>query len=200
MLPTVILKPGELYVLTGPNGSGKSTLALKLLKESKLDGSLFLSFQQPVSVPGVSYVNFLRLAYNSRHPGARRAIGSKKIDSIGRSGSLQNDDGTMGPLEFYKYLKEQAKILAIPEEFLSKDLNCEMSGGEKKKMEIFQALVLKPKLAIFDEPDSGVDSQNLKLIIKAIKSLQQNGTGILVITHNKNLVKSLNPTHKYVMS
>lgn len=165
-------QPGKLAVLLGPNGSGKSTLARKILEKDKLSGKVFLGFQQPVSVPGVSYLDLLKAASKT------------KLD----------------PLKFYEFLKEKAKLLEIPEEFLSRDLNLNFSGGEKKKMEVFQALVLQPKFAIFDEPDSGVDARNLKLIIKAIQSLQKQGTGVLVITHNANLVKTLKPWKKYAIS
>jgi Fe-S cluster assembly ATP-binding protein len=165
------IKKGELCVLMGPNGSGKSTLATEILKRSQLDGSVFLGFQQPVTVPGVNYNNFLRLA-------------SKK---------------KLGPLEFYQLLKAKAKILAIPEEFLNRNLNENLSGGEKKKMELLQALVLEPDYAILDEPDSGVDSQSLRLIVKAIKILQTNGTGVLLITHSQSFIKKMQPAGKYYL-
>ncbi len=165
------IKRGELCVLMGPNGSGKSTLGRAIIKNSKMDGQIFLGFQQPVTVPGVNYLNFLRLAYR------------KKLD----------------PLEFYKYLKEKAKILEIPEEFLTRSLNDQFSGGEKKRMELLQALVLKPKYAILDEPDTGTDVDSLKLIAKGIKVLQNQDTGILLITHYQRLLKYLKPTRVYVL-
>ena len=136
-----------------------------------MDGEIFLGFQQPVAVPGVNYLNFLRLAYR------------KKLD----------------PLEFYKYLKEKAKILEIPEEFLTRSLNDQFSGGEKKRMGLLQALVLEPKYAILDEPDTGTDVDSLKLIAKGIKVLQKQGTGILLITHYQRLLKYLKPTRVYVL-
>lgn len=129
-----------------------------------LADKFFLGFQTPPAVPGVNYITFLRLAY-------------RKLD----------------PLSFYRHLKSKAKLLKIPEEWLARSLNDNFSGGEKKKMEMLQALVLQPKYAIFDEPDSGVDQQNLKLITKALRLLQKNGTGIMVITHNKDLLKILKP-------
>lgn len=165
------IKPGELHVLVGPNGSGKSTLARTIIEKQivetpKLGVStpIFLGFQTPPAVPGVNYITFLRLAYRKQDP-----------------------------LSFYRYLKSKAKLLGVPEDWLSRSLNDNFSGGEKKKMEMLQALVLQPKYAIFDEPDSGVDQQNLKLIIKALRLLQKNGTGIMVITHSKNLIKLLKP-------
>ncbi|MBI3559497.1 ABC transporter ATP-binding protein [Candidatus Gottesmanbacteria bacterium] len=165
------IKKGELCVLMGPNGAGKSTLGRAIVKNSEMDGEIFLGFQQPVTVPGVNYLNFLRLAYR------------KKLD----------------PLEFYKYLKEKAKILEIPEEFLTRSLNDQFSGGEKKRMELLQALVLEPKYAILDEPDTGTDVDSLKLIAKGIKVLQTRGTGILLITHYQRLLKYLKPARVYVL-
>ncbi len=164
------IKPRELHVLMGPNGSGKSTVSRAILEQSKLDGSIFLGFQNPVTVPGVNFVTFLRLAY-------------KKL----------------GPLEFYKLLKEKAKILEIPEEFLGRNLNENLSGGEKKRMEMLQAIILKPKFAILDEPDTGTDVDSLKLIAKAVRELQKGGTGILLITHYNRLLKFLSPEHVHVL-
>ncbi|MDO8515182.1 MAG: ABC transporter ATP-binding protein [bacterium] len=147
---------GELHVLMGPNGSGKSTLARAIVAPD-----VFLGFQNPVTVPGVNFVTFMRLAY-------------RKLD----------------PLSFYRYLKSKAKLLNIPEEWLSRNVNEGFSGGEKKRMEMLQALVLQPKFAILDEPDTGVDFDSLKLIAKAIKILLRS-SGILLITHNPKILKLL---------
>ncbi len=161
-------------MLVGSNGSGKSTLARKIIEKDRLSGKVLLGFQEPVAVPGVNYNNFLRIAYNK---------GKKQL----------------GPLEFYQLLKEKAKFLEIPEEFLSRDLNLSFSGGEKKKMEILQALVLEPKFAIFDEPDSGMDVHNQKLLVKGLKYLLKKRAGILLITHNPKFLKSLKPVKVYKM-
>ena len=160
---------GELHVLMGPNGSGKSTLAKAIVEDSKLDGSVFLGFQNPVTVPGVNFVTFLRLAY-------------RKLD----------------PLSFYRYLKSKAKLLDIPEEWLSRNVNEGFSGGEKKRMEMLQAIVLKPKFAILDEPDTGVDFDSLKLIAKAIKILLRS-SGILLITHNPKILKLLKVNFVHIL-
>lgn len=186
---------GNLNVLMGPNGSGKSTLGFALCghpgyktdKTSKIilakkniinsspdkraRAGLFLGFQNPITVPGVNFTNFLRQSYPVKS----------------------------SPLEFYRYLKDKAKLLKIPEEFLSRNLNDQFSGGEKKKMEMLQALVLKPKYAILDEPDTGTDVDSLKLIALSIKNLQQQGTGILLITHYQRLLKFLEPDRVYIL-
>ncbi len=128
-----------------------------------------MAFQQPVTVPGVTYIQFLRAATRTKLP----------------------------PLEFYNFLLEKAKILKIPPEFLARELNLNFSGGEKKKMELFQALVLAPQVAILDEPDSGVDAANLRLLVKAIKMLLENATGVLLITHSESLIKKLRPAKIY---
>ena len=162
------LQHSKLQVLVGPNGSGKTTLVTNFVKKNK---GVFLGFQKPVAVPGVTYNEFLRAASKTK----------------------------LGPLEFYQFLKKQAKVLKIPDEFLVKDLNSELSGGEKKKMELFQALVLKPKFAIFDEPDSGVDSKNKKLLVRGLGQLLHNGTGVLVITHDLKFLKPLKIYKAYKM-
>lgn len=179
----------------GPNGSGKSTLGFalsghpgyKISRTSKIyldqkdittaqpderaREGLFLGFQNPVTVPGVNFTNFLRIC------SARQS----------------------SPLKFYRFLKEKTKLLKIPEEFLSRSLNDQFSGGEKKKMEMLQVLVLKPKYAILDEPDTGTDVDSLKLIALGIRTLQQQGTGILLITHYQRLLKFLSPDKIYIL-
>lgn len=161
------IKPKSLVALVGPNGSGKSTLAKKLATQHHY----FLAFQFPVAVPNVPYSHFLRLAYNKNH---------KPLD----------------PFSFYDVLKKSATVLGLPEKLLDKNLNCEISGGEKKKLELLQALVLKPKFAILDEPDSGIDADGLLLVAKAIKLLKKT-TGILLVTHSPVLLKLLAPTRTY---
>jgi len=164
------IKSGELHVLMGPNGSGKSTVSRAILEKIGLDGSVFLGFQNPVCVPGVNFVTFMRLAYRK-----------------------------LGPLEFYKFLKEKAKTLEIPEEFLSRNVNENLSGGEKKRMEMLQALVLNPKFAILDEPDTGTDVDSLKLIAKSITLLLKKRTGVLLITHYNRLLKFLSPDNVHIL-
>jgi Fe-S cluster assembly ATP-binding protein len=168
------IKSGELHVLMGPNGSGKSTLAKAVVEQTKLDGAVFLGFQTPVVVPGVNYVTFLRLAYNHRHRALR-------------------------PLEFYEYLKSRADLLAVPHDWLSRNLNEGFSGGEKKRLEMLQALVLRPKFAVLDEPDTGADVDSLKIIAKAINLLLGEGAGILLITHYGRLTDYLRPDRVHVL-
>ncbi len=189
--------PGELYILMGPNGSGKSTLGFSLIGKPgylitkgriSLDGrnltrlsvclraraGLLLGWQNPVTVPGVNFANFLRLAYN-------------------RKFASRSDGHDTGPLEFYQLLREKAEILAIPESFLQRSVNDQLSGGEKKRTGMLQALVLEPKYAIFDEPDTGADMDNAKLIAKGINLLRQHGTGIILITHSPAFLSGLHP-------
>ncbi len=196
---SLTIEKGKIHVLMGKNGSGKSTLAqaimgnpalsvegkieldnidLSLLKtHERAQKGLFMSFQNPVSIPGVSLNTLLRTAYNS--------IKNKKLDVV----------------EFHKLLKEKLKILNLDSSFSTRAVNEKMSGGEKKKAEILQLAVLEPKYAIIDECDSGLDIDAIKTIGKAIKSLCQNShTGILLITHYERILKYLSPDIVSVMS
>lgn len=217
------ISPGELHVLMGPNGSGKSTLCLALMGDPKFtilnskfkindidaknlkiheraSAGLFLAFQHPVAVPGVRITNFLRMAYNEKckmHNAQCKTSSKNSKDSTNQQSIT--DNLPLGPLEFYQLLKPKAKLLDIPEDFLARNLNEQFSGGEKKKMEMLQALVLKPKYAILDEPDTGTDVDALKIIAKGIKLLQKQGTGILLITHYQRLLKYLSPDKVHVL-
>lgn len=188
------IKRANLHILMGPNGSGKSSLAQALMGKPdynvksriELDGQnivdlypderaragLFLAFQQPVSVPGVNIVNFLKLAQN-------------KTEGMG---------------EFVLSLKKQAKKLQIKEGFLKRGLNEDFSGGEKKKLEMLQMLVLQPKYAVIDEIDTGLDVDALKLVAKGIKQvIRESKTGILLITHYQRILKYLKPNFVQIM-
>jgi Fe-S cluster assembly ATP-binding protein len=193
------LEKNRIYVLMGPNGSGKSTLAQVLMGHPKYeitDGSiefngkdlfkldpnerslegLFLSFQYPSEIPGVTISNFLRTAYNKR--------AKEKLS----------------PVKFRKLLAEKMKILNIDEEFGSRYLNEGFSGGEKKKMEILQMLVLEPKFAILDETDSGLDIDALKEVASGVKRLKEKTKmGVLVITHYTRILNHITPDSVYVM-
>jgi len=197
----LIIKSGEIHVLMGPNGSGKSTLAQALIGyknyklnnenyELKIDGKninklqtderaregLFLAFQNPVSVTGVSVADLLRSAcqYNDKF---------KKFSIW----------------EFNKQILKKAQILGIPQDFLKRDVNESFSGGEKKKLEMLQALMLKPKYAIFDEVDTGLDMDALKKIAESIIYLKNQGTGILLITHYSLLLKLVKPKFVHIL-
>lgn len=189
------IKPGEIHVLMGPNGSGKSTLSLALMghpkykidsgnmyindvllnslssdKRSKL--GLFLSFQYPSEVSGVSISQFLR-----------------KVS--GNSSDIK---------DFHKLLKEKANNLKADNSFISRYLNYGFSGGEKKKCEVLQMSIIKPKFAILDEVDSGVDIDSLKVIAENIKSVvKENNTGVLLITHYTRVLDYIKPDFVHVI-
>jgi len=194
---------GEIHILMGSNGSGKSTLARTIMgfpeciiKEGDIifDGSninnlsltersklgIFLAYQYPVEVPGVNFVSFLRIAYNSHLPKG------KGINTI----------------RFTKLIEEKAKLLDIKLSLIKKDLNDNMSGGEKKKMEMLQMLILNPRLVILDEIDSGLDIDANRVIYKAINTLshQNKKTAFLIITHNDKILNFLTPNFVHIMT
>ncbi|MDZ4226625.1 MAG: Fe-S cluster assembly ATPase SufC, partial [Candidatus Pacearchaeota archaeon] len=192
------LEQGVVHALMGPNGSGKSTLSYVIMGhpsyevisgEIILDGKnlldlipserakilLFLSFQNPIEVEGVKLSTFLRQAYNT--------INGKKL-SI---------------LEFQELLEKKADELAIPREFLSRYLNKGFSGGEKKKAEILQLLVLNPKIAVLDETDSGLDIDSLKLVAAGINSFMDKDKTIMIITHYKRILEHIKPEKVSIM-
>ena len=194
---TLSIKPGELHALMGPNGSGKSTLANVLMGHPKytitagrilLDGEditeltpderakkgLFLSFQYPVEIPGVTVENFLRSAVNA----------------------VKGTDH--GVAEFHKILKAELAEFGIDESFGRRYLNAGFSGGEKKRMEILQMLTLDPKYAILDETDSGLDIDALKVVAAGINRLRDGEHGILLITHYNRILEHVVPTHVHV--
>ncbi len=193
------LAPGKIHALMGPNGSGKTTLAhvlagdpkynvtkgkvllnkkniLNLNPSDRAKMGLFLSFQNPVEIEGIKLSTFLRQAYNSVH---------KEKLSI---------------LEFNELLEKKADELKIPREFLSRYLNKGFSGGEKKKAEILQLLVLNPRVAILDEVDSGTDVDALKMVAKAINNINKStGMTVLIITHYSRVLKYLKPDKVFLM-
>ncbi len=193
----LVMNEGETHVLMGPNGAGKSTLGNALMGNPKYEilngqvtfkgenlleqstdkraaSGLFISFQNPVEVPGVSLGNFIRSALESR---------GEKI-------SLWN---------FRKEAKKQMEKLQMNEEYLERDLNVGFSGGEKKKAEIFQLLMLEPKLAILDETDSGLDVDAVRTVSKGIEIFQKNGGTLLIITHSTRILDSLTVDHTHVL-
>ncbi|MBI4141023.1 Fe-S cluster assembly ATPase SufC [Candidatus Woesearchaeota archaeon] len=186
------VKKGEVVALMGPNGSGKSTLSFALMGHPKyritkgriiLNGEditlaspderarkgLFLSFQYPAEISGITFANFLRSAMNARNP-------DKKIQVF----------------DFLKLLKEKMKQLSMPEKFAERYLNEGFSGGEKKRAEILQLLLLQPKIAILDETDSGLDIDSLKIVADGVNSVKKD-MGVIVITHYQRLLNYIVP-------
>ena len=196
------LKKGEVHAVMGPNGSGKTTLASVLTGEEgyevtqgsvrfrgidllELDVTeralhgLFLAFQYPVEIPGVSVTNFLRSAVNL----GREHRGEKPLNAP----------------SFLKMLREKMKGVGMSEEFVRRSVNENFSGGEKKRNEILQLLVLNPSLAILDETDSGLDIDAMKTVAKGIKEFLSDDKAVLVITHYQRLLNYLEPDKVHVM-
>jgi len=198
------IKAGEVHAVMGPNGTGKSTLAYALMGhpkykitegEATLDGNdlldldpsersklgLFLAFQYPVAVPGVSVANFLRTAINAH-----------------RKGKDPEDKGISIP-DFRKKLKEKMALLGMDESFAGRYLNDGFSGGEKKRVEILQMATLEPKISILDETDSGLDIDALKIVAHGINVINKKDQGILVITHYQRILNYITPDFVHVM-
>ncbi|MCC6615660.1 MAG: Fe-S cluster assembly ATPase SufC [Anaerolineae bacterium] len=199
------VKQGEIHALMGPNGSGKSTLANVMLGnptyevtggEILLDGinilelepderarlGLFLAFQYPIAIPGVTLANFLRLAINSR---------MKAEDPDSKGISIP---------DFRRMMRERMDFLGIDHAFAGRYLNEGFSGGEKKRAEILQMAVLDPKIAILDETDSGLDIDALRIVSDGVNKLQEaHGLGVLVITHYQRMLNYIKPQYVHVM-
>ena len=195
--------PGEIHAIMGPNGSGKSTLAsviagnenyeiesgsvsflgksiLELSPESRAHLGLFLSFQYPVEIPGVSVSNFIKTAVNQH----------------------RSHEG-LGPLaapQLLKEMKEQLKMLNMSSGFLSRSMNEGFSGGEKKRNEIFQLAMLKPALSILDETDSGLDIDALKIVAKGVNKLRSKKRSFIIITHYQRLLDYIRPAFVHVLA
>lgn len=196
------VKPGEVHAIMGPNGSGKSTLANVLAgrEDYEIDGGevifngqdlldmgpedraregLFLAFQYPVEIPGVSNVNFLKTAVNE----IREYRGEEKMDAM----------------EFLAYIREKMKLVEMEEKFLSRSVNEGFSGGEKKRNEIFQMAVLEPKLAVMDETDSGLDIDALQIVANGVNQMRGQDRSFIVITHYQRLLKYIVPDVVHVL-
>jgi Fe-S cluster assembly ATP-binding protein len=201
----LIVKQGEIHALMGPNGSGKSTLAyalaghpayepsagrvifngedlLEMEPNERSHAGLFLAFQYPIAVPGVTLAKFLRQAINSR-----------------RQAENPDDKGISIP-EFRRLLKEKMEMLGIDPKFAGRYLNEGFSGGEKKRAEILQMATLEPKIAIMDETDSGLDIDALRVVSEGANQLQREiGMGMLVITHYQRILNYITPDKVHIM-
>lgn len=194
---------GEVHAIMGPNGSGKSTLAkvlaghpqyqvtagevlyngqnlLELPPHERALAGVFMAFQYPIEVPGVSNAQFLRLAYNEK----RKHLGEEELD----------------PLEFKDLLKERAKIVEMDASFMTRSVNEGFSGGEKKRNEILQMAVLEPKLAVLDETDSGLDIDALRVVAGGVNQLRTAENAIIVVTHYQRLLNYIVPDYVHVLA
>ncbi|MCS7162372.1 MAG: Fe-S cluster assembly ATPase SufC [Bacteroidia bacterium] len=200
---TLEVRAGEVHALMGPNGAGKSTLAavlagregyevtggeilfegknlLELSPEERSYAGLFLAFQYPVEIPGVSMVQFLRAALNAH----RAAAGLDPIE----------------PPDLMRHLREKAALLKLDPSFLSRSVNEGFSGGERKKAEIFQMAVLNPKLAILDETDSGLDIDALRIVSDAVNALRSPERAFLLITHYYRILQHVKPDFVHILA
>ncbi len=194
---------GEIHAIMGPNGSGKSTLAkvlaghpqyevisgeviyegrnlLEMPPDERAREGVFMAFQYPIEVPGVSNAQFLRLAYNEK----RKHLGEEELD----------------PLEFKDLLKERAKVVEMDASFMTRSVNEGFSGGEKKRNEILQMAVLEPKLAVLDETDSGLDIDALRIVANGVNQLFTPENGIIVVTHYQRLLNYIVPHFVHVLA
>jgi Fe-S cluster assembly ATP-binding protein len=197
------IKPREVHAIMGPNGSGKTTLSsviagredfevtkgeiilnneniTVLAPEERAHKGVFMSFQYPVAIPGVTVTNFIKAAINAK----RNAQGL----------------GDMPAAELLKLIREKAALLGMDRSFLSRSLNDGFSGGEKKRNEIFQMAMLEPKLAILDETDSGLDIDALKTVAEGVNKLKTKENAVIVITHYQRLLEYIIPDFVHVLS
>lgn len=199
---TLTVKPGEIHAIMGPNGSGKSTLAkvlaghpsyqvtageviyegqnlLELDPDERARHGVFLAFQYPIEIPGVSNANFLRIAYNEK----AKHEGKDELD----------------PLEFDDLLKEKMKVVEMEHSFINRSVNEGFSGGEKKRNEILQMAVLNPKLAILDETDSGLDIDALRIVAGGVNQLASPDNAVILVTHYQRLLNYIEPHFVHVL-
>jgi Fe-S cluster assembly ATP-binding protein len=199
----LVIRPGEMHALMGPNGSGKSTLAkiiaghpsyevtegdilldgesiLDLEPDERSQAGIFLAFQYPAEIPGVSISNFLRTAVNARR---------------------SEEEGAVGVLDFQMRLHEKLDMLKVDQSFAARHVNDGFSGGEKKRNEILQMAMLEPSMAVLDETDSGLDIDALRIVSEGVNTLRgaDDSMGILLITHYKRILEYMKPDFVHVM-
>ena len=197
------IKPGEVHAIMGPNGAGKYTLSSVIAgredyeitegeilfegedivedaPEERAQKGIFMSFQYPVEIPGVSVTNFIRTAINE----TRKANGLEEMPTK----------------DMMALIKEKSELLGIKKDFLSRSLNEGFSGGEKKRNEIFQMLMLNPKLAILDETDSGLDIDALRIVSEGVNAFKNEGNAVLLITHYQRLLNYIQPDFVHVLA
>mgnify|MGYP000975435701 CR=1 FL=1 len=196
------IKPGEVHAIMGPNGSGKSTLAsvlagrqdftvtrgsvefmgknlLELSPEARAGEGIFLAFQYPVEIPGLSTINFVKASVNE----VRKYRGEPPLDAV----------------EFLKLMKEKMALVNIDQSLLRRSLNEGFSGGEKKRNEVFQMAMLKPRLAILDETDSGLDIDAIRIVANGVNALRSKDNAVLAVTHYQRLLDYIVPDFVHVL-
>src|SRR5215212_548494 len=196
------IKPGEVHAIMGPNGSGKSTLSsvlagradyevtdgtvefmgrnlLELSPEKRAGEGIFLAFQYPIEIPGLTTTNFIKTAVNE----VRKYRGEEPLDAV----------------QFLKLMKEKMALMEIGQSLLSRSLNEGFSGGEKKRNEIFQMAMLEPKLAILDETDSGLDIDAIRIVSNGVNKLRSQENAVLVVTHYQRLLDYIIPDFVHVL-